>query len=421
MAEGHSGPGSPVRMIDPIERLWGKKVHLITFGCLANRVDTERLRTILAGRGCTMVAEDEADAIVVNTCTVVARTERQVIRTLMRYRNRELYVMGCMPAVQMSRIATVCSPVVILPEDLSRHASSPGVRIRDAIGAIRIAEGCSGSCSYCIARLARGPLRSYSGREILRAIRRLADEGVLEIQLTAQDVASWGAERGESLPDLMKEALSMEGDYRIRLGMMNPASLKVQLEEWLPLLDYERLFRFIHLPLQAGSDRILSAMRREYTAGEFVELARSLRAAAPDLFLATDVIVGYPGETEEEFHETLRVLREVHPSKVNITRYSHRPGTEAGTLRDMPDRFKKDRSRALHALAEEIYHRNNRSLLGATLPAAAVEVLVPGTVVFRTPSYRSVVVRTDTPPGTQARVRITGERMHYFTGELAGP
>ncbi|MDH7593357.1 MAG: radical SAM protein [Methanomicrobiales archaeon] len=400
-----------------LEGLKGKKFHIRTFGCTFNHADSERLVAALLRMGSTPASEEEAEAIVVNTCTVIQKTERKVLRTLEKFRTRDLYIMGCMPKVQMEKIRRVCSPGVIDSEELHLCAPELGVRLRGAVGAVQIAEGCNGGCRYCITRLARGPLRSYPAEAVMNAISQLCESGIREVQLTAQDVAAWGTERGESLPDLLGDLLELEGDFAIRLGMMNPASLLPIFDEIRPFFGSEHLFSFAHLPLQSGSDRVLKAMGRGYTFDDYLGMARELRSRVPDLFLATDLIAGFPGETDGDHRLSLRAMIEMEAEKVNITRYSPRPGTEAASRWDPVDRVKKERSRQLNRMAEEIYHRKNQRLLGSIFPATTVEEVRPGSVVARTPAYRTVVLKGPLPLGADVLVRLTEERMHYFLGE----
>lgn len=227
----------------------------------------------------------------------------------------------------------------------------------------------------------------------MSAIAYLSARGVREIQLTAQDVAAWGTEKGEMLPDLIEKILGLEGDFAIRLGMMSPASLLPIFDRIVPFFTSGRLFRFVHLPLQSGSDQILKAMQRGHRIDEYLGMVKELRSRVPDLFLATDLIAGFPGETDGDHLLTLEALEKIAPEKVNITRFSARPGTEAAALMDLPDRVKKERSRQLSSIAEQIYHRKNRQLPGSVQPAITVEEVKPASVVARTPSYRTVILR----------------------------
>lgn len=405
---------------DTLEWMGGKKVHILTYGCTSNHVASKRLEQLLKQMGCSIVRAEEAEVIVVNTCVVVARTERRVLKAIERLRGRELGIMGCMLGARRELLPELPPFVAISGRDPHLHRVSLGAVLGGGVGAIQIAEGCNGRCSYCITRLAKGALRSHPAERIVEALERLLKEGCYEIQLTAQDVAAWGSERGEKLPDLLESLLRVEGDFSIRLGMMNPVSLGSILDRLVPVLRDERVFRFVHLPLQSGSDRILEAMERGYTLREWLGQVNELRRGVPELFLATDLIAGFPEESREDHRLSVDAILKSEPEKVNITRFSARPGTPAAGMQELLERVKKDRSRELCRVAESVYRRKNRALLGGVYSATAVETLKEGTAVMRTQGYRSVVVKGNIPMGTHAMVRFMEDRMHFFIGEIVG-
>jgi threonylcarbamoyladenosine tRNA methylthiotransferase CDKAL1 len=269
-----------------------------------------------------------------------------------------------------------------------------------------------------MARQARGALRSEKVNEICRAVRILVDGRVREIQLTAQDMSSWGIDRRRTLPYLINKILSIRGQFRLRLGMLNPTTLIPQVDELLPCYQHKKMYAFAHIPVQSGSDSILAAMNRGYTAQDYMDLVRQMREHVPHMWITTDVIVGFPGETSDDFYQTLRLIEYIRPNKVNITRYSPRPGTDAAKLPDMLERDKKERSREMSRLADRLCNENNRPWIGKLVPVVAVEHIRPGSVVCRTPEYRSVIVKEDTSLGSTGYARITGARTHYLMGEM---
>lgn len=401
---------------DLLSNLAGKKVFIQSFGCALNHADSLRIEGMLKKLGATITSEGTAEAVLVNTCTVVKKTEHKVLRFLRDHMDKELHVMGCMASIQPKEIRSVCYPHII-PYSLLRTFQVPlAARINDVIGLIPISHGCSGQCTYCIAKKARGGLQSEPADEICEAISDLVSTGVREIQITAQDVSSWGLDRDLVLPNLLERMLSLPGHFRLRLGMMNPATLIPFVHEMHTFYGHEKIYAFAHIPVQSGSDEILGLMKREYAAQDFIQMIRTLREGNPDIWIATDVIVGFPEETEKHFQETLDLVRQVRPNKVNITRYSPRPGTEASKLSDILERTKKDRSRRLSRLADQICMDNNRAWIGKVVPIVGVECIKPGTIVCRTPQYRSVMIREDLPLGYKGFAYITGARIHYLTG-----
>jgi threonylcarbamoyladenosine tRNA methylthiotransferase CDKAL1 len=399
----------------------GKKVAILTFGCTFNQGDSRLLERVLSGLGCTMVSSpDDADAVVVNTCTVVGATERKMLRTLRSFRERPLYVTGCMARVQREKILSVCNPVFLSSPSLAGACRKSSTALRHEVGIVQLGTGCPGSCTYCITRLARGPLKSYPGNVIMEEIRAAVRSGTAEVRLTAQDCSAWGQDTGESLPALLNRIGEIPGTFRVRLGMMNPATILPMLDPLTESFGNRNLFRFAHIPVQSGSDRILRRMGRKYTADDMIGIVRAFRRRNPDITLATDIIVGFPGEEEEDVQATIDLLMRMLPSKINITRYSPRPGTPAAALKAPVDRVKKDRSRLIQRHAEEICRQLNRPLIGSIHQVLVTERIKQGTVLARNDTYTGIVLNQDLPVGSELTARITEDRTYFFFGERSG-
>ena len=401
-----------------LEELRNLRIYMETYGCRYNFGDTAKLIGILKHLGSIIVSSaEEADAVIVNTCTVVGRTERRILRRLSQLRDTNLYVTGCMPAVQREAIFTVCNPVVISPDTI--HDAYQHMRIdpggRAAI--VQVARGCSGRCSYCLARIARGPLKSYRREEILAEIAAHVRAGAPEIQITAQDVSSWGQDDGTSLPRLIRAIDGLPGQFMIRVGMMNPATVKGILDDLADSFASEHVFKFLHLPVQSGSDRILERMERGYKAEDFVEIVQVFKSRYPEITIATDMIVGYCGETGRDFSASLDLIKRVRPNKVNITRYSQRPFTSSASDKDFPDWVKKDRSRSMNVLAEEIYTSVNKEYLGKLMPFIVTESIKKGSVMARSPNYLGIVINENLPLGYTGQAILKKDRKYYFIGQ----
>ena len=344
-----------------------KRVFIETYGCRYNFGDTAKLVEILKHKGSTFVdSAKEADAVIINTCTVVGTTERRMLRRLSSTGNLISYVTGCMPVVQREAIFAVCTPNIILSETIREGYRSIGTVAGKGVAIVQTAQGCSGRCTYCLTRLARGPLKSFTGEEILAEILAHAHAGTSEIQITAQDMSCWGQDIGKSLPFLLKRIDDLPGEFMIRVGMMNPATIKGILYDLIEAYASDHIFKFIHIPVQSGSDDVLDRMGRGYSVADFDEIVTAFRKRYPDITLATDMIVGFPGETQEEFTQSLDLIERVRPNKVNITRYSRRPFTPLFTVKDCPEWIKKDRSRIMNTLAEKVYASINAGLSGKT-------------------------------------------------------
>jgi MiaB-like tRNA modifying enzyme len=393
-------------------------VFIETYGCRYNFGDTAKLAEVLKRRGCILVdSPDEADAVIVNTCTVVGPTERRMLRRLSALGDRELYVTGCMPAVQREAILSVCDPVIIPPEAIQASWKDVGTVSGESIAIVQIAQGCNGSCTYCLTRFARGPLRSFPPEEILRQVRALADAGTTEIQLTAQDVSSYGMDTGHSFAGLLADAGAIPGKYRIRVGMMNPATVLRDLDRIVEAFAGDRIFKFIHLPVQSGSDPVLEGMGRRYTVEDFCRIVAAFRKRYPDITIATDLIVGFSTETDEDFSRSLDLIRQVRPNKVNVTRYSRRPFTPQSQKKDLPDSVKKDRSRLLLACSERVYAEENARWIGKKVPFIVTEILRKGSVMARSPAYQGIVINEDLPCGSVGSAIIRKDRKYFFIGE----
>lgn len=401
-----------------LEQLFGRRIFIETYGCRYNFGDTAKLVEVLKYHGSTVVSKDnEADAIVVNTCTVVGPTERRMLRRLSQFRDRDLFVTGCMPAVQAEAIRGVCSPAFIDPESIQQYYRQVNTVAGGDTGIVQVAQGCMGHCTYCITRVARGQLKSFPAAEIHDQVSAFAHTGTAEIQLTAQDVSAWGRDTGSSLPVLLREISDIPAPAMVRVGMMNPATVMAILDDLVDSFTGDRVFRFIHLPAQSGSDRILARMGREYSVADYQEIVRAFRRKIPDITLMTDMIVGFCGETDEEFRESIALLETIRPNKVNVTRYSQRPFTPFTHEKDFPDSVKKDRSRMMNTCAEKVYAENNAPFIGTTVPFTVTETIRPGSVMGRSPSYLGIVINENLPTGFTGHALLEKDRKYFFIGK----
>ena len=412
------------------------KFYIETFGCTANFGDSQQTAAALIRLGHEPAPLEQADAVIVNTCAVTARTERKILKRLRELEGDRLVIGGCLATalpgslggigckMQLRQLgsrsaaeiaALFCTassrPHSIIPSSIMFHN-------RDSTAIINIAEGCSGSCTYCIVRRARGRLASKSMEDVVEEARCLAGMGVAEIQIAAQDTASYGADIGSSLPQLLDRLAGLPGDFMVRVGMMNPDSLMPHIDEMIRVLQSPRIFRFLHIPLQSGSDDVLKRMGRRYTAQDFINIVKILRASLPDISINTDVICGFPGETDEDFGETMDAVRLVQPDKVNVTRFSPRPGTTAARLYDMPDRIKKQRSRELTRLWIEIAAARNSSYVGQVMDAVVTEWGRGATMKARSANYVGIVISGAPDTGRLCRVNIVESNPFYLNGIL---
>ena len=400
-----------------------------TYGCTMNFGEGRQLSEDMASLGYEPAdSADDADIVVLNTCTVVETTEKRMLSRIseLKRQGKRIVVTGCMAQVQPKRIRIRLpdSPIVRFEEygrfrDIVSESfgcqGSPVLLETGTDAILPIAQGCLGRCSYCITKFARGDLRSYPADDLLRRYDSFLEGGAREILITAQDTSSYGRDTGTDLPALIHSMLEREGDYRIRLGMTNPDSLARVSQGILELMDDERMYRFVHIPVQSGSDAVLGRMRRRYTVSQFMELVDELRSGCPDISIATDMICGFPGETDEDHAKSVELIRELRADTVNITRFSARPGTDAASMEQVHGRISAERSAELTRVKNETEQDVNSAMVGRRYRALATERGKEGTIV-RTGNYRPVVIREEVPLGTFLDVEVTENRPTYLLG-----
>jgi threonylcarbamoyladenosine tRNA methylthiotransferase CDKAL1 len=407
--------------IQVLETFRDRSVYIETYGCRYNFGDTAKLIEILKYKGSTFVDSAEAaDAVIINTCTVVGPTERRMLRRLSRFRDYDLYVTGCMPEVQRDAIFAVCTPTILPSETIHKEYQSIRTVGGGGVAIVQVAQGCLGRCTYCLTRIARGSLKSFPEEEIQAEILKHANTGTPEIQITAQDVSCWGRDIGKSLPDLLNGIGDLPGRFMIRVGMMNPATVKGILDDLVDAYASDRIFKFVHLPVQSGSDAILDQMRRGYTVADFEEIVAAFKNRFPKITLATDMIVGFPGETPEDFSASLELIERVRPNKVNITRYSQRPFTPLSSKEDFPEWVKKDRSRTMNSLAEKVYASINAGCLEKQVAFRVTETIKKGSVMARASNYLGIVINENLPVGYMGRAILKKDRKYFFIGQPVG-
>ncbi|MCL2295820.1 MAG: tRNA (N(6)-L-threonylcarbamoyladenosine(37)-C(2))-methylthiotransferase [Methanomassiliicoccaceae archaeon] len=402
-----------------------------SYGCTMNYGEGDQLSEMMCKLGHEEVFSPEsADIIILNTCTVVDTTEKKMVRRMseLRKAGKEVIVTGCMAKVQANRVTIRLPDSMIIPPDRYSEfssevsgrygAGSPHAEKKHCSNILPIAQGCLGDCSYCITKFARGRLSSYDAEGLVRRFGSIVEKGVKEILVTAQDTGCYGIDIGTDLPSLLGRMLENKGDFMIRIGMMNPDSLVPIADDLLEVMKDRRIYRFLHIPVQSGSDRILKRMNRSYSAEEFLGLADRLRSVYPDISLSTDLISGFPGETDDDHRKSVELIRRLKADTVNITRFSSRPGTEAASMEPVHGRISKDRSAELTETKNEVEYANNSKIVGRTEKILITEIGKEGTMIGRTQNYRPVAVRSDLPVGSFARAEVTGCEPTYLIGRV---
>jgi MiaB-like tRNA modifying enzyme len=399
------------------------KVFVKSFGCSTNLADGEVLAGCLAEAGYQIVnSAIVADVLIFNTCAVKGPTENRMIEILKRVpTNKKLIVAGCLPLINFERLRRevrfdgVVGPaagdtivnavkrvlngekVVALKGAVNAKPSLslPHIHLNPVIGIIPISYGCLGSCAYCCVVFARGRLRSYTIEEIFERIKADLANGVQEFWLTSQDTACYGMDIGTNLPDLIKAVCDVEGNFKVRVGMMTPNMALKILKNLVKAFENEKVFKFLHLPVQSGDNQTLKRMRRFYTVADFKRIVNAFREVFPRMTIATDVICGFPGETKEAFKETLQLIEGVKPDIVNISKFFGRPRTPAvGMENAVPFSELKERSATLSRLASKIAFERNREWVGWKGEVFVDEIgKVRGSWIGRNFAYKPIVIK----------------------------
>lgn len=396
----------------------GAAYRVVNLGCKVNRVESDAYEAAFRRAGFTEAREGAADVVVVNTCTVTAEAEKKtrkaVRRALRRDPHAQVLVTGCSTAIGPDGYAAMDHRVRVVPKadmesaiasviaeraDASGGAASPLKRARRGV---KLQDGCDNACTFCIVHVARGPAMSRPADAVIQECRELLAAGLPEIMLTGINLGAYGQE-GLDLAALLRRMLeelplqdaSGRLQARLRLSSIEPQNVTEELGEVIAASE-GAICRHLHLPIQSGSSRVLKAMARRYDAPGFLEGAAMLREAMPALSLSTDIIAGFPGETDEDFAASLDAARKARFSKMHVFPYSPRAGTPAAKRADqIPAAVKEERAAALRALSDELRAADLASRAG-TSELAAVEA--PGAAT--TESYHDVSVSADIPPGT---------------------
>jgi MiaB-like tRNA modifying enzyme len=415
------------------------RVYIETYGCALNRGDSAIMATVLSERGHEITENlNEAQVVIINTCAVRLETEermKQRIRELGRTGKR-LVVAGCLAGALPATVSALAPEASILgPQAVERIAEvveSPERQVilegtkavkvprmlEGKIFIVPIADGCAGECSFCITKLARRKLRSYPMREIVEAVKEAVAKGAVEVELTAQDTAAYGLDLGGKvrLPDLVEKVAEIEGNFMVRVGMMTPEQAMSIVDGLVEALKMEKVYKFVHLPVQSGSDKVLKLMNRKYTIDEYKRLVKELRSKVPDLSVATDIIVGHPGEDEEDFQQTLDLMKELRFERIHLAMYSIRPNTVSAGLPQVPDSVKKERMKTAMGLYESIAYDIHSEYVGKTVEVLTTELGRKGSVIGRLRNYIPVVVKNESSLGNWVKVVIEEASFYDLRG-----
>ncbi len=410
--------------------------HIETYGCTSNRGESRQIERALRDAGHYRVdGPEDADVAILNTCTVVEKTERNMLRRAeaLDEETADLIVTGCMALAQGEAFESADVDAQVLHWDDVPVAvtngecptTTPDVEpvLDGVVGILPIARGCMSNCSYCITKFATGRVDSPTVEENVEKARALVHAGAKEIRVTGQDTGVYGWDTGErKLPELLDRICDIDGSFRVRLGMANPGGIHGIHDELAELFaENEKLYDFIHAPVQSGSDDVLEAMRRQHHVEKFREIVATFDERLDHWTLSTDFIVGFPTESRSDHELSMELLEECRPEKVNITRFSKRPGTDAAEMKGLGGTIKKERSKAMTELKMEIVGEAYASMVGDRREVLVVEEGTADSVKCRDPAYRQVIVTNATDRGIEVGefldVEITAAETVYCYGE----
>jgi threonylcarbamoyladenosine tRNA methylthiotransferase CDKAL1 len=424
------------------------QVFIRNFGCSSNTSDGEVLAGCLTQAGYTITqSESEADLIIYNTCAVKGPTENRIINDIKHApKNKKIVVAGCLPKISFERltrevhfdgivgpavgsdIVDVVGRVLAGEQVIDLTAlqqmpklSLPRQQTNPVVSIVPINFGCLGSCAYCCVVHARGHLRSYSVDEVVERMQVDLATGTKEFWVTSQDTACYGRDLKSNLAQLLLSLDGLAGDFHVRVGMMTPNMVTDMQPRLIEAFGSKKIFKFLHLPIQSGDDDVLKGMRRFYTALEFKQIVDAFSAVFPDLTLATDVIVGFPGETPRAFQNTLELLEEIKPDVVNVSKFFARPKTAAWNMKDglVEKEEIKRRSTAAAELARKLSLERNLRWVGWVGEVLVDEKgKVEGSWIGRNFAYKPIAIKSsDNLLGKTVKVKVVEALGTYLKGE----
>ena len=426
------------------------RIALYTLGCKVNQYETQAMEQELTTQGHELVAfEEPADAYIINTCSVTAvsdKKSRQMIRRAKKMNPHAIVAAcGCYAQTHTDEVAALGIDLVggtgqrmeflrqllaaaeekrqrVLVDDaLHRHEFEvlpAGGQMSRTRAMLKVEDGCRNFCSYCIIPFARGPVRSLPVAEAVRQTEQLAAEGYREVVLTGIEISSWGQDLSgeQSLVDLLEAVSEAAGDMRLRLGSLEPRTITEDFCRRASRL--KNLCPHFHLSIQSGCDETLRRMNRRYDTARYLESVALLRAYFSGVAVTTDLITGFPGETEEEFEKTLAFLRRCAFAQIHVFPYSIRPGTRAAAMEQVPKSVKEARAARAGQVAAELHEKYLRSCVGQIFPVLFEQAGEDGCFVGHAPNYMEVAAAGENLHNCLRSVRITGVDGSVLKGEI---
>ena len=418
------------------------KIWVEAYGCSASFSDSEMISGLIVNGGHTLVNNsEESDLNVIVTCSVKDATAAKMVHRIKKSNSKPLVVAGCLPKAEQKTVekfaenASLLGPnsigktlqvikstldgqkIVALEDTDISKIGLPKIRLNSAIGIVEIASGCMSECTFCQTKLSKGDLKSYRIGDIVRQVKTEISDGCNEVWLTSTDNGCYGLDIGADLPELVNTISEIDKNFFIRVGMMNPMYMPKIRDGLLKSFESNKVFKFLHVPVQSGSNKVLNDMKRGHTEQTFRDITQQFRGKFDKFTISTDIIVGFPTETEEDFEQTLKLLEDTKPDIVNLSRYSQRPGTDAAEMNQIDVIEVKRRSKIVSELINKISKENNRNWISWEGQVTFDEEH-EGQIRGRNFAYKPIFVKEEPKIGQISNVKIIDTTTHSLIGQI---
>ena len=418
------------------------KIFVEAYGCSASFADSEMISGLIQNGGHSLVDNSsDSDLNIVVTCSVKDSTANKMMHRIKSLKSKPLIVAGCLPKAEKDTVekfsekASLLGPnslgktlqvinttldgrkqIALEDSDLSK-VGLPKVRLNPAVGIVEIASGCMSECTFCQTKLSKGDLSSYRLGDIVRQVQTEIKEGCKEIWLTSTDNGCYGFDIGTDLPSLVNAVVEIPENFMVRVGMMNPMYMPRIKERLIESFDNDKVFKFLHIPVQCGSNKVLHDMKRGHTEGTFREIVKKARDRFEQFTISTDIIVGFPSETEEDFQKTIALLDETKPDVVNLSKYSARPGTDAAEWKQLDATEIKRRSKVIFEQISKLSMESNKKWIGWKGKVLFDEMTDEG-IKGRNYAYKPIAVENKVSMGESHTVEITDVTVKRLIGKI---
>lgn len=421
-----------------------KTIYIETYGCAANQNNSEILAGLLTQAGHIVTNNEElANIIIINSCIVKGKTENKIKRRIQDLKqfakNKLLIIGGCMPETDAKQLKKLNSNIILLgthnfkeiinllnkKQNIIENKSEiklnlPKVPQNKLISINQISEGCLGCCTYCKTKLAKGQLYSYPQEEILKSIESDLKQGVKEVWITSQDNGAYGLDsKKEDLAKLITNITKLKHRFKLRNGMSNPNHIIPILNNLIESYRSDKVFKFLHIPIQSASNKVLKDMNRKYTIKQAEEIITKFKKQFPDIVIATDIIVGYPTETEKDHKANLDFINKHKPPVLNLSKFSKHKGTKAEKLKELPIKIINKRTTELMKAHRETAKQEKEKFIDKTIKILVDKKIGDHLHQARDKNYNKILIKCDKDKlGKTIDAKIKDIGVHHLVAEI---